>query len=361
MRKNKQKISVFLLLILFFLVGCSSADTQSLEGYSTDSLTAYIEEGIYEGKSEIEITYKEPKVIMDAWLKEDMGVMLKENPLVSNLLKDIEVTYGEPEKGSQVHLKYKYKDDINAPIITGVNNKIDIINTLIEEWEKHLGKVTFILEGQNYTEADYFSILNTAESNAGLLPYEGREIFYQYTDIGDDLQILNLWVDFPSDQEDMLAKKEALKEKVDYHSALIKDRGLVDAEEIYEAVYDTVVETATYDYDLLFATEEDNLTKDDHLNRSSYGAFVSGHTVCTGYARGFKAICDTLGIPSWVLLGTKDGVLHAWNLVYIDNEPFYIDCTYGDTGEPKETTFLFNTEQLNAAGYVLDLEVILPQ
>ena len=68
-----------------------------------------------------------------------------------------------------------------------------------------------------------------------------------------------------------------------------------------------------------------------------------------------------LGIGCWIVLGTRDGIRHTWNLVKVDGTFLYVDCTAGDTGAEKEQSFLFTKEQMDANGYIMDDNFIIPE
>ncbi len=64
-------------------------------------------------------------------------------------------------------------------------------------------------------------------------------------------------------------------------------------------------------------------------NQSLYSAAL-GQTVCRGYACAFKFLCDQAGISCIMVTGTMQGENHAWNLVCLDGQWCYVDCTAGD-------------------------------
>ena len=66
-----------------------------------------------------------------------------------------------------------------------------------------------------------------------------------------------------------------------------------------------------------------------------YGALVAGEARCAGYAKAFTYLLDKAGIKSSVVSGESidkygNSVPHAWNVVYIYNEPYYFDITWDD-------------------------------
>jgi hypothetical protein len=117
-------------------------------------------------------------------------------------------------------------------------------------------------------------------------------------------------------------KEEIIKER----QALLKEQtdkllaGVSTSASDYEKaryVYDTVIDTVTYDEEAL---DSQNL----------YSALVRKSSVCTGYAKSVQYLLNKLGIPCTIICGTADGGAHAWNLACEDGEWYYIDATWGD-------------------------------
>lgn len=63
-------------------------------------------------------------------------------------------------------------------------------------------------------------------------------------------------------------------------------------------------------------------------NQNIISVFVNGETVCQGYAAATQYLLEKLDIPCAVVAGTADGQSHAWNLVKLDGEYYYIDTTW---------------------------------
>jgi hypothetical protein len=73
----------------------------------------------------------------------------------------------------------------------------------------------------------------------------------------------------------------------------------------------------------------------DGSDQDIYGALVKKRALCAGYAEAFSYLLSKAQIKSSVISGDAIGndgigVSHAWNLVYIDGEPYYFDVTWND-------------------------------
>ncbi|MDR0906641.1 MAG: hypothetical protein LBN00_10815 [Oscillospiraceae bacterium] len=67
------------------------------------------------------------------------------------------------------------------------------------------------------------------------------------------------------------------------------------------------------------------------LSATAYGALLGGSAIGEGYAMAYKALCDELSLPCIVVLGTRDGLPHAWNIASYDGAYYHIDAALCDT------------------------------
>lgn len=89
-----------------------------------------------------------------------------------------------------------------------------------------------------------------------------------------------------------------------------------------------------YVFDYLAANVDYVLGSQDNQNIIS--VFLYGQTVCQGYASATQYLLSKLGIQSAIVTGEAEGNAHAWNLVRMDGEYYYVDTTWGNstyTGE----------------------------
>ena len=89
-------------------------------------------------------------------------------------------------------------------------------------------------------------------------------------------------------------------------------------------VHDYLIDTIEYD---------ETISKPNIYNM--YGALVNRLCVCEGYARSFKYILDSMGIPTIIVVGTgtnSNGQTerHAWNYVLCDGRWYAVDVTWDD-------------------------------
>lgn len=89
-------------------------------------------------------------------------------------------------------------------------------------------------------------------------------------------------------------------------------------------VHDYLVENIEYDT---------TISKDNIYN--IYGAMINNQAVCEGYARSFKYLMDSFGIPCTLVIGkgtNSEGRTenHAWNYVQIGNSWYAVDSTWDD-------------------------------
>ncbi|MDR0918963.1 MAG: hypothetical protein LBM93_06890 [Oscillospiraceae bacterium] len=110
---------------------------------------------------------------------------------------------------------------------------------------------------------------------------------------------------------------------------------------LFDAVCDRIVERmpeglSTYDKYYYLASVISFITTYDYDNiygrqiGTAYGALVSGHSICQGYSRGFKALCQKANLWCEYAEGEYQGTAHMWNFVKLDTGTYHIDITWAD-------------------------------
>ncbi|MBQ7676885.1 MAG: hypothetical protein IJT32_01505, partial [Lachnospiraceae bacterium] len=83
-------------------------------------------------------------------------------------------------------------------------------------------------------------------------------------------------------------------------------------------VFETLIDRVDYD------TQSPN-------NQNILSVFLGNATVCQGYADATSVLLSQLGIPSTIISGRANNEAHAWNLVVLDGEYYFIDTTWGNS------------------------------
>lgn len=113
---------------------------------------------------------------------------------------------------------------------------------------------------------------------------------------------------------------DALQKKIDVSTTRILSEIDMDATE-YEKVkyvYESIINRTEYD---LEAPDSQNICS----------VFLNKKSVCLGYAKATQYLLQKLGIDTFLVTGSvKNGESHAWNLVKVDGDWYYLDSTWGD-------------------------------
>ncbi|MEK8132887.1 transglutaminase-like domain-containing protein [Paenibacillus filicis] len=102
-------------------------------------------------------------------------------------------------------------------------------------------------------------------------------------------------------------------------------------QEKVKAIYDYIVNTVTYDFNLAANVQTGYIPDLDSV-------LTSGKGICYDYASLFAAMNRSVGVPTKLLMGSSEHVkeYHAWNEVYLDGKWQTVDTTV-DAGTGSQT------------------------
>lgn len=205
----------------------------------------------------------------------------------------------------------------------------------LEENEKQVyTKVVRMLT--NYDTEVKVKGVNTTEVERVLsaIDYDHPEIFwageisYYYDE--DDQSVSAVMVEYPYD------KKEKDRRQAEIDSAY-QDYAMgittgMDEYEIVKVAYEYVIRNTVYKEDLL---DDQNI----------YSVFGKKGSVCAGYSKAIQYLLNRSGIECSYVAGEAIGQgAHAWNIVRVDGDYYYLDATWGefnvaDNVEPEKSIF----------------------
>ena len=172
--------------------------------------------------------------------------------------------------------------------------------------------------------------------------------FVKYT-LGDEVKKITFSGTYIYEMEERISKETQIEQ-----SALELLKGIRADATDYEKVkyvYETIIRNTEYD-----------MTADDNQNICS--VFLNGASVCQGYAKAAQYLLMKLQVPVTIVIGTVDsGEGHAWNMVKIEDEFYYVDTTWGDASYlfhvNDESTGYQDTPEINYDYLCITTEEIL--
>jgi hypothetical protein len=141
---------------------------------------------------------------------------------------------------------------------------------------------------------------------------------YTYTirSMGDQVTTLEFAPNYLFTQEERSSYQDSLDEVVENCLAQI-DPNASDYEKV-KYVYEWLIDHVTYNLD-------------SKENQNILSVFLYGESVCNGFASATQYLLTLMDVPCMIVYGNSEGQSHAWNLVYVDQQPYFLDCTWGDT------------------------------
>lgn len=164
--------------------------------------------------------------------------------------------------------------------------------------------------------ADYEQIVSINE----YVLYDHPEIFYfNYFELQNQVDVCYYKPIYTYNQDEVTELTKQLENiRNQFISSL--DSNSSDYDKL-KAIYNYVIEKNTY---------VDGAKDNQYIT----SALIYGNTVCSGYVKAIQYLCEAIDINSAYIVGKalndSDNSSHAWNLIELDGDYYYLDATWGD-------------------------------
>lgn len=273
----------------------------------------------------------------------------------NNLLTQSPIPYGEAaEQDEQAaasvagnlelmqEASREFTDEVKADLMRKQQELFYFSNLEITQQNLYV-EILYALE--NYVDEMEVSTFDTEQIDKVFqcVMMDHPEIFYAsgYSFVkysrGDNVEKIVFYGTYIYDQQEKEVREKQIQEAADMILANISPDAS-DYEKV-KYVYETIIHNTDYDMNAL-----------DNQNICS--VFLNHSSVCQGYAKAMQYLLTELKIPVTLVNGTvENGEGHAWNLVKVDNEYYYVDATWGDASYKLQTNdengMIQNTPDIN--------------
>ncbi|WP_313154862.1 transglutaminase domain-containing protein [Lacrimispora sp.] len=215
---------------------------------------------------------------------------------------------------------------------------------LIPQWEDTFPSPVAVIQlPKGLSDDSIFNLIDNYEINCASFPCEATDLSFTPLSENGDFRTYEIRLSMQASEGSLKTAADSLSFAMIQMAEDVRRTAPSNLpQDLLNTAFQKISGIASYDYALASLSGTGRMAESMHFDRTAYGALVTKNTVCTGYSRALKGICDQLGIPCWVITGTKKGIEHSWNAVKLGNQTSYIDCTAAAVGEQELDPFLFD-------------------
>ncbi|MBQ3274730.1 MAG: hypothetical protein IJH51_05465 [Christensenellaceae bacterium] len=309
--------------------------------YSAEALDTALEDAVLKGEEEVALLF-DSDVRHDAEsVNGDIKKIQSSNVHIAYLTTLFVSTVYAYDDAVEIGVDITYRDDAVRDI-TDISDMedIEIIHSMMDGFTSWDEKLAFYTD--DAVDIKYLTGLAT-EAYAN----DCHDIVCEPTGIkterynADNGCITEVYLEITADRDECEKRAGEMRDRIKEEAEELKSKTEgMEEEDALKTVCSRITDLAVYAEDIA-EKSKNAMTEEMFFDRTAYGTFISGRTVCTGYAYALKALCDELDIPCWVVFGKLySGEDHAWNAVYLNGEVKYIDVTFMASGHSEY--FLFD-------------------
>lgn len=232
---------------------------------------------------------------------------------------------------------------LTAPVVESASAAQEIPG-LISQWEDTFPSPVAVIQlPKGLSDDSIFNLIDNYEINCASFPCEASDLSFTPLTEKGDFGTYEFRLSMQASEDSLHTAADSLSSAMIQMAEDVRRTAPSDLpQDLLYTAFQKVSGNASYDYTLASLSGTGRMAESMHFDRTAYGALVTKNTVCTGYSRALKGICDQLGIPCWVIIGTKMGIEHSWNAVKLGSQTSYIDCTAAAVGGQEFDPFLFD-------------------
>lgn len=330
--KRKFVCIILIILNLIFMTSCGVFDKEyvvvedyqsTTEGESSSNdivqvtniqeLRSSIRSFIYQGNNDVKLIFAENyKGDIESDLRAVIWQFKTQDALCAYCVENIKYELNEIVSYYEANIEILYSSSsVGVKDIVQLSYSAGLDEIILSAYEKGQKNLAILIGTSSYTDKDLEELFfNTYYSDPISCPVHPIATVNSYS--GNNMQRLyEISIDYE------LTDSKLKNERYQLTTILPFDGLTVDKYSDIEKL------------DLISEYLSNNCKYDKYADDSIYSALVLKKASSKGISLAIKALCDQLGLESYVVVGQKDRYEYYWNIVNIDNHYYHLDyCSH---------------------------------